>query len=261
MRLALGLEYQGNAYKGWQRQSHVPSVQAHIENCLSQILCHDVEVACAGRTDAGVHATNQIVHFDTQAERPDKAFTLGMNALLPQDIAINWVKQVSEDFHARFSATARRYRYIMFNSKTRPGIFTPGVTHVHKSLNAELMHQAAQCLVGEHDFTSFRASLCQSKSPFRDVKEVSVTRTGPYVVLEICANAFLHHMVRNIVGSLIEIGAQEQPVDWMQTLLDAKDRTLAAATAKPNGLYLVDVTYPEHFELPNSEMGPLFLFK
>ncbi len=257
--MALGIEYDGQHYRGWQRQQSVDSVQARIEDALQSVCQSPVEVICAGRTDAGVHATGQIVNFKLKTTRPIKAFTRGMNTLLPNDIAVRWAKTVSDDFHARYSAKSRRYRYVIFNNELRGAILNAGVTHVYQPLDAGRMHQAAQCLVGEHDFTSFRASLCQSKTPFREIHEISVTRINDYIVVEVKANAFLHHMVRNIVGSLIVIGHGEQAPEWMFDLLVAKDRKKAAATAKPNGLYLVDVEYPSEFELPVCDHGPLFL--
>lgn len=258
-KIALGVEYDGAAFFGWQRQKEVVSVQERIETALSGIASQEIEVQCAGRTDAGVHATNQVVHFTTNVERPLKAWTMGTNANLPDNIAIRWAKEVPEEFHARFSATARRYRYIILNQTLRAGILPHGVTHFHRPLNADLMHEAAQSLLGEQDFSAFRASLCQSKTPFRNVHHANVVRRGEFVILDIKANAFLHHMVRNIVGSLCEIGAGEQPTNWIATLLQSKDRKLAAATAKPNGLYLVSVDYPDEFALPESNPGPLFL--
>ncbi|MEW9799089.1 tRNA pseudouridine(38-40) synthase TruA [Alteromonas sp. CYL-A6] len=258
-RIALGIEYDGAAHYGWQRQREVPSVQEYLETALSTVANMPIEVQCAGRTDAGVHATGQVVHFDCDNPRPERAWTLGVNANLPDSIAVTWCKAVSDDFHARFSATHRRYRYIIYNAKMRPAILHHGVTHVHRELDASRMHEAAQALLGEQDFTSFRAALCQSHTPFRNVTDVSVRRQGRYVILEIQANAFLHHMVRNIAGTLIEIGAGEQPVNWVADLLALKDRSQAAATAKPNGLYLVDVTYPDTFGLPEHPPGPLFL--
>ena len=258
-RIALGIEYDGASVYGWQRQREVPSVQEHLENALSTVANQPIEVQCAGRTDAGVHATGQVVHFDCSIERPARAWTLGVNAHLPDTIAVTWVKPVTKDFHARFSATHRRYRYVIHNAKMRPAILHLGVTHVHRDLDEQKMHKAAQSLLGEQDFTSFRAALCQSKTPFRNVTKVSVYRQGRYVILDITANAFLHHMVRNIAGSLIEIGAGDKPVSWIADLLQLKDRSKAASTAKPNGLYLVDVYYPEHFELPEIPLGPLFL--
>ncbi|HEC1650093.1 TPA: tRNA pseudouridine(38-40) synthase TruA [Yersinia enterocolitica] len=259
LKIALGIEYNGSRYFGWQRQQEVTSVQACLEAALSKVANEPIGVFCAGRTDAGVHATGQVVHFVTSAVRKDAAWTMGVNSHLPPDIAVRWVKTVDEDFHARFSATARRYRYIIFNHRYRPAVLAQGVTHCHMPLDAEKMEQAAQCLLGENDFTSFRAVQCQSRTPWRNVKHVKVTRHGAYIVVDIKANAFVHHMVRNIVGSLIEIGAGNQDVNWMAELLALKDRSRAAATAKAEGLYLVSVDYPEHFALPFAPMGPLFL--
>ncbi|MFC3094931.1 tRNA pseudouridine(38-40) synthase TruA [Alteromonas sediminis] len=259
MRIALGIEYDGAAFYGWQRQQNVPSVQAHLEDALSVVANQPITVHCAGRTDAGVHATGQVVHFDCSVQRPDKAWTLGVNANLPDAISVCWVKTVAQDFHARFSATARRYRYIIYNHRSRPAILCSGLTHVHKPLNEEKMHRAAQALLGEQDFSSFRAALCQSNSPWRNVTNLSVHRQDRFVIIDINANAFVHHMVRNIAGSLIAVGCGEQEEQWVAWLLAQKDRTLAAATAKPHGLYLVDVTYPEEFELPTRPVGPIFL--
>lgn len=258
-RIALGIEYDGAAHFGWQRQREVPSVQGYLEAALSKVANQPVDVQCAGRTDAGVHATGQVVHFDCDEVRPERAWTLGVNANLPDSIAVTWCQAVDASFHARFSATHRRYRYVILNAKMRPAILHQGVTHVHRELDTDKMHQAAQSLLGEQDFSSFRAALCQSKTPFRNVTQVSVTRVGQYVVIDISANAFLHHMVRNITGTLIEIGTGDKPIDWVAELLALKDRTQAAATAKPNGLYLVHVTYPSHFALPERPLGPLFL--
>lgn len=258
-RIALGIEYDGAQHYGWQRQREVPSVQEHLEKALSTVANTPIEVQCAGRTDAGVHATGQVVHFDCEAARPLKAWTMGVNANLPSSVAVKWCVHVSDDFNARFSATGRRYRYVIYNHKMRPAILEQGITHIHRPLNEQLMHEAAQALLGEQDFSAFRAALCQSKTPFRNVTNVTVSRHGAFVVVDISANAFLHHMVRNIVGSLVEIGSGHQPVDWIATLLAGRDRTLSAATAKPNGLYLVKVDYPDAFGLPEQPLGPLFL--
>ena len=258
-RIALGIEYDGAQHYGWQRQREVPSVQEHLEKALSTVANTPIEVQCAGRTDAGVHATGQVVHFDCDAVRPLKAWTMGVNANLPSSVAVKWCVHVSDDFNARFSATGRRYRYVIYNHKMRPAILEQGITHIHRPLNEHLMHEAAQALLGEQDFSAFRAALCQSKTPFRNVTNVTVSRHGAFVVVDISANAFLHHMVRNIVGSLVEIGSGHQPVDWIATLLAGRDRTLSAATAKPNGLYLVKVDYPDEFGLPEQPLGPLFL--
>ncbi|WNN43140.1 MULTISPECIES: tRNA pseudouridine(38-40) synthase TruA [Winslowiella] len=259
IKLALGVEYDGSRYYGWQRQQEVRSVQARLEQALSKVANQPVNVFCAGRTDAGVHGTGQVVHFETTSQRKDAAWTLGANANLPADIAVRWVKQVPDEFHARFSATARRYRYVIYNQRLRPAILGGGVTHFYHPLDAEKMQRAGQCLIGENDFTSFRAVQCQSRTPWRNVMHLNVSRHGSYIVVDIKANAFVHHMVRNIVGSLMEIGCGNQHEGWMAELLAAKDRTLAAATAKAEGLYLVAVDYPQHFALPRPPMGPLFL--
>ena len=258
-KLALGIEYDGSRYYGWQRQNEVRSVQEKRETALTTVANHPVVVFCAGRTDAGVHGTGQVVHFETTSQRADSAWTLGVNANLPDDIAVRWVKAVPDEFHARFSATARRYRYVIFNQRLRPAILGNGITHFYHPLDVEKMQRAGQCLIGENDFTSFRAVQCQSRTPWRNVMHLNVTRYGAYVIVDIKANAFVHHMVRNIVGSLMEIGCGNQPESWMADLLAAKDRTLAAATAKAEGLYLVAVDYPSHFALPQPALGPLFL--
>ncbi|WP_278405352.1 tRNA pseudouridine(38-40) synthase TruA [Pseudoalteromonas ruthenica] len=259
MRVALGIEYNGARYSGWQRQSHVSSIQAEIETALSRICNHPVDITCAGRTDAGVHATGQVVHFDTHAERDMGAFTLGMNSQLPDDIAVRYAMPTADDFHARFSATARRYRYVIYNHPYRPGILRSGVTHYHHPLDETRMQAACAYMLGEQDFTSFRAVHCQSNTPFRNIHHLFVERVGDYIVVDIKANAFLHHMVRNITGCLMDIGVGEQEPQWMQHLLAIKDRTQASATAKPNGLYLVDVDYPEQWQIPSTPLGPLFL--
>ncbi|WPC73292.1 tRNA pseudouridine(38-40) synthase TruA [Vibrio porteresiae] len=259
MRIALGIEYNGAHYYGWQRQQEVKSVQESLEKALSIVANHPVEVQCAGRTDAGVHGTGQVVHFDTTADRKMVAWTMGANANMPKDIALRWAKEVPDEFHARFSATARRYRYIIYNHAYRPAILDKGISHYHGDLDAEKMHIAGQYLLGENDFTSFRAAHCQSRSPWRNVMHLNVTRHGHFVVVDIKANAFVHHMVRNIVGSLLVVGRGEQPIEWIQWLLQAKDRNLAGATAKAEGLYLVEVDYPQEFDLPKVPVGPLFL--
>lgn len=259
MRIALGIEYNGAHYFGWQRQREVKSVQESLEKALSVVANHPIEVQCAGRTDAGVHGTGQVVHFDTTATRKMVAWTMGANANMPKDIAVRWAKEVPEEFHARFSATARRYRYIIYNHAYRPAILEKGISHYHGDLDAEKMHLAGQYLLGENDFTSFRAAHCQSRSPWRNVMHLNVSRHGHFIVVDIKANAFVHHMVRNIVGSLIVVGRGEQPTEWIQWLLQAKDRNLAGPTAKAEGLYLVEVDYPQEFDLPKVPVGPLFL--
>lgn len=260
MKIALGIEYDGSRYFGWQRQQEVASIQQCLEEALSKIANAPCEVFCAGRTDAGVHGTGQVVHFETNIERPLKSWCFGTNAHLPEDIAVKWAVEVPEDFHARFSATARRYRYIIFNHRLRSAILPKGISHYyHHDLDAEKMHQAGQFLLGENDFSSFRAAQCQSHTPWRNVHHLNVWRQGHYIIVDIQANAFVHHMVRNIVGSLIEVGQGRQPIEWIKWLLEQKDRTLAAPTAKAEGLYLVDVSYPEQFSIPKKTLGPLFL--
>lgn len=258
-RIALGIEYDGSQFYGWQRQREVVCVQQVLEQALSKVANHRVEVTCAGRTDAGVHATGQVVHFDCQHERAMPAWTMGVNSNLPSSVAVRWAQVVPDDFNARFSATGRRYRYIIANQARRPAILGRGLSHYHQPLDAELMHQAAQALLGEHDFSAFRAAQCQSHSPNRCVTRINVYRQTDFVVVDIAANAFLHHMVRNIVGSLLEVGKGVQPGSWIAALLAGRDRTRAAATAKAEGLYLVQVDYPEHFNLPVLAPGPLWL--
>lgn len=259
MKIALGIEYDGSRYFGWQRQQNVASVQQELEAALSKIANAPCEVFCAGRTDAGVHGTGQVVHFETDAVRPMQSWCFGTNANLPADIAVRWAVEVPDEFHARFSATARRYRYVIYNHKLRSAILPKGISHYYHPLDAERMHQAGQYLLGENDFSSFRAAQCQSLTPWRNVHHLNVWRQQDYVIVDIQANAFVHHMVRNIVGSLIEVGLGKQPPEWIGWLLAQRDRTLAVATAYAEGLYLVDVTYPEQFGIPKNRLGPLFL--
>lgn len=251
-RIALGIEYDGSAYSGWQTQLNprLSTVQESLEQALSKVADVPVTVLCAGRTDAGVHARGQVVHFETAASRPLKAWIHGVNANLARTIAVRWASQVPADFHARFSAVSRRYRYLVSNTAVRPALYSNFLTHHHNVLNVDLMHEAAQSLLGENDFTSFRAAGCQSRTPMRHVSEISVRRRHELVCIEIEANAFLLHMVRNIVGTLLEIGQGDQPVAWMGELLALKDRTRAAPTAPPQGLTLMQVRYPAVFGLP-----------
>ncbi|MBU2880917.1 tRNA pseudouridine(38-40) synthase TruA [Psychrosphaera sp. B3R10] len=259
MRIALGVEYDGAKFCGWQRQNDVETVQEVLEAALSKVANHKVNVFCAGRTDTGVHGTGQVVHFETDSVRGERGWTLGVNTNLPDAVAVRWMKVVPDDFHARFSATARRYRYIIYNGKLRPGILNHGLSHYHMPLDEKKMHIAAQALLGENDFSSFRASQCQSKSPVRFMHFIKVTRHNEFIVIDIKANAFVHHMVRNIAGSLIAVGRGDKPIEWVGELLAVKDRRQAGETAKPNGLYLIEVEYPEIFDLPKSSAGPLFL--
>jgi tRNA pseudouridine38-40 synthase len=261
MHIALGVEYNGKNYSGFQRQKHVISVQGELERAVSIVANEQVATSCAGRTDAGVHATGQVISFDSTNFRPEQAWILGCNAHLPRDITIRWAKEMPDNFHARFSATARRYRYVIFNERPRPGLADGLVTHYHSGeLDADLMHDAAQILLGENDFTSFRGINCQSRTPMRNVHFITVTRSGSYVFIDIKANAFLLHMVRNIAGSLMSIGCGKNNKSWLEDVFAAHNRELASPTAPPDGLYLVDVTYPESFEVPRPRnLGPFFL--
>lgn len=256
----MGVEYFGARFKGWQRQSSAkPSVQEEIELALSHIANTDIQIVCAGRTDAGVHATRQIIHFDSPVFRSENSWIRGTNTQLPDDIAVKWVKPVSEDFHARFSATARRYRYVIINTASAPAIHRQGLTWQFKPLDETLMHQAGQYLLGEQDFTSFRASECQSHTAMRNIHHIQVKRFGELVVIDVKANAFLHHMIRNIAGTLMDVGMGRKPVSWVKDVLAAKDRSKAGITAPPNGLYFVDVDYPDVFGIPDESLGPLML--
>jgi len=260
-RIALGIEYDGSCFNGWQAQKSptAVTVQETLEKVLSEVADHQVYLICAGRTDAGVHATAQVVHFDSLNFRLDRAWTRGANSMLPSTIAIRWSKEVSNEFHARFSATARKYRYVIYNKPVKPAILSNLVTHHFRKLDVNLMHQAAQQLLGKNDFTSFRGAGCQANTPIRNIVSLSVTRLRDFVIIEVEANAFLLHMVRNIVGVLFEIGEGIKPPDWAGEVLAYKDRKLAGVTALPDGLYLVNVSYPEEFDLPCSEPGPAFL--
>ncbi len=258
MRIALAVEYDGSRYHGWQRQPGLMTVQASVEEALSKVADHDVTIHCAGRTDTGVHATGQIIHFDSDARRSSRAWIYGANSKLPKDISVCWAKPVSDEFHARFNATARSYRYIIYNNPIRPATSRSIVTWAYRPMNDQLMHQAAQKLIGEHDFTSFRAIQCQSQSPMRNIHAISVTRRGDLVIIDITANAFLHHMVRNMAGVLMAIGCGQKELQWVDQVLAAKDRSAGADTAPPYGLYLVKVNYPEEYGISYTPAKPLF---
>lgn len=250
-RIALIVSYDGSSLHGYQYQSEdLPTVQGCLETALAQVADHKVSLTCAGRTDAGVHATHQVVHFDTTSKRPVRAWIRGANRYLPDAIKVNSAQEVSSDFHARFSATARRYLYLIDNSPVRSSFLVHGLTHEPQPLDVESMHEAAGSLIGEHDFTSFRAALCQSNTPYRNIHRLTVRRLGRVVLIDVTANAFLYHMVRNIAGALIHIGLGRGSIDWVGELLVARDRRLAPKTAPADGLYLVDVSYPESFSIP-----------
>jgi tRNA pseudouridine38-40 synthase len=250
MRIALGIEYDGTDFFGWQRLSHGPTVQAEVEAALAFVADHPVAVTCAGRTDAGVHARCQVVHFDTTAVRDPRGWVLGATSRLPRSVAVLWARSVPDEFSARFPARARRYRYTLLNRPIRPALEGRFVAWERVPLDAGAMHAAAQALVGEQDFSAFRAAACQARHPRRCVRAISVGRVDERVVVEIEANAFLHHMVRNIVGSLLEVGRGERPVEWIAELLAARDRNQAGVTALPQGLVFVGPRYPAQWGLP-----------
>ena len=258
-RFAAIVQYQGADFCGFQRQKHSPSVQQELEQALSYVADCPVKIHCAGRTDTAVHASHQVIHFDTSAERSGYSWVQGANSQLPDSISLIWADKISQDFHARFSAGARTYRYVIDNSPTRPAIMAAAVTWVKKPLDISLMQQSCEYLLGEQDFSAFRGSGCQSNSPWRNVHRANVYRRGNLVIFEITANAFLLHMVRNIVGSLLEVGTARQKPLWIQQLLAQGDRCKSAATAAPDGLYLVAVDYPARFGLPALAKGPVFL--
>lgn len=248
--MALGIEYDGNGFCGWQTQSSGCAVQDRLEAALTTIAGVPVSTICAGRTDAGVHALGQVVHFDCDVERPLSAWVRGVNALLPPAMAVTWAHPVADEFHARFSARARIYRYQLLNAAVRPAADHGRVGWFHSPLDVPRMRAAAACLVGEHDFSAFRAAECQAHSPVRTMHEVSVDQAGPYVIFGFRANAFLHHMVRNIVGSLVYVGKGRHAVPWMAELLQGRDRTQAAPTFDASGLYLMRVDYGDCWDLP-----------
>lgn len=259
-KVALVVEYKGTNYKGWQAQkSNLPTIQDYVEKALSVVANHKVSVICAGRTDANVHATGQVIHFETTVERPLSAWIAGGNSNLPKDIAFKQAFQVPMDFHARFSAINRRYRYIIYQSDIRPAILSNEVTWTYKTLDIRKMIEASECFVGTHDFTSFRAVGCQAKSPIRTILNFDVYQQGRYIILDVRANAFLHHMIRNFAGVLMTIGADEKPVIWAKEVLEAKDRTKGGITGPPDGLYFVHAEYPEEYALCNTCTGPHFL--
>ena len=260
MRIALGLSYDGGSFEGWQSQPSMNTVQDHLETALAGIAGQPVRVNGAGRTDAGVHAIAQVAHFDCEAVRPQSAWVRGVNAGLPPEIAVQWAQPVSEEFHARFSAFERSYRYVLYNHSVRPGLASRHAAWFHRPLDVERMQAAVSVLTGEHDFSAFRSSECQAKSPVKQMKRVQVSRKGPYVLFDFTANAFLHHMVRNIVGCLVYVGKGRHPTQWLGEVLQGRDRRKAAPTMSAAGLYLVDIGYEPRWKLPGfARMMPLDL--
>lgn len=259
MRIALGLQYDGTAFRGWQTQPGGGAVQDTLEHALTVFAGAPVATICAGRTDAGVHATAQVVHFDTRVERPLHAWVRGPNAHLPTTVAVRWARVMPDDFHARFSATCRGYDYWLLDDAVRSPLHDRRVGWVFRPLDAEAMQDAADALVGTHDFSSFRATGCQAASPVRTLRELSVLRSGRLIRVRARANAFLHHMVRNLVGTLVYVGLGRQPPGWARQVLDARDRRRAAPTVAAAGLYLTRVDYDPMFCLPPAEDRISFL--
>ncbi len=251
MRVALGVSYDGHPYDGWQSQPSGRTVQDQLEKALGQFANQPVSTLCAGRTDAGVHGLMQVVHFDTMAERESHAWVRGTNSFLPRDIAVQWAHIVPREFHCRASASSRRYAYLLLESPVRPSVDAHRVGWVFQPLDLERMQEAARHLLGEHDFTSFRASACQALSPVKNMLRIEISKRGAYWRFEFEANAFLHHMIRNLMGCLIAIGQGKQPPDWMAAVLAARSRDAAAPTFAPDGLYFLGPRYEARWGLPD----------
>lgn len=259
-RIAVAVEYDGSAFHGWQSQKGgVRTVQSELEAALSRVADHPVTLVCAGRTDAGVHATGQICHFESDAVREMKSWVLGSNRFAANDVVLRWAVPVPDDFHARFSAMRRRYRYVIYNHARPPALYRRQVTWNHRPLDVDAMIEASRHLVGSHDFTSYRSVHCQAKSAVKTLHRFRIYRQGPLIVLDVEANAFLMHMVRNMAGVLMSIGAGRHAPEWARRVLEARDRRQGGVTAPPFGLYLVKIGYPAHFELPDEPPGPLWL--
>lgn len=259
--LAIAIEFLGTHYHGWQRQREVLGVQEALETAIGKVANEPVEVIAAGRTDASVHASNMIAHFTTHAYRPTHNWLRGVNSLLPDDIALRWIQPMPADFHARFGAIARRYRYITLNQAQRPAILNHQVTHIYEPLDLEAMQQAAADIVGTHDFSSYRAAACQSNQPVRTISHANLFAHSQFIVFDIQADGFLHHMVRNLMGTLYAIGRNElEPADFLN-ILHKKDRTIAPPTASGDGLYFINAYYPERFQslLPDAPLTPVWL--
>ncbi len=262
MKIAIGVSYDGAGFEGWQSQPSGNTIQDHLEQALGRIAGAQTRVVGAGRTDAGVHACAQVAHFETEALRPDSAWVRGANSALPEAIAVQWAVPVRQSFHARYSAVERSYRYVLYNHPVRPSVAGGHCGWYHAPLDLDRMWRAAVALVGEHDFSAFRSSECQAKSPVRIMRAVEIFRRGPYLLFDFCANAFLHHMVRNMVGSLLYVGKGKHPPEWMQTLLAGRDRRVAAPTAAAAGLYLRGVSYGKEWALPGfASMMPFWPFE
>ena len=251
-RYACGIEYDGHGFLGFQTQVQKPTIQDCLEQAIAKVANHEVRLVCCGRTDTGVSASAQVIHFDTQVHRDEYQWIMGVNSNLPAGISMLWIRKVAADFHARFSAIQRSYQYVIFNRWIRPALDRHQVTWEKLPLDADKMHQAAQYLQGKHDFNAFRSSACQSKTAIKTIDEISVYRNGNKVIMDVAATGFLHHMIRNIIGTLIPIGRGEKPAVSMLAILQSKDRTQAGITAPPNGLSFNVVKYPKKFNLPES---------
>ena len=249
MRFAALIEYDGSDFNGWQRQPHAPSVQETVEQAISSVANHEVGTQCAGRTDTGVHALGQVIHFETNAQRDLRSWLMGINSNLPSSVVIKKIVPVDDEFHARFSARSRSYRYIINNDSVRSALLARRAAYEYQFLSEQQMRAATTYLLGEHDFTSFRALACQAKNPVRKITQFTVQREGTLIIIDITANGFLHHMVRNLVGVLIAIGKQEQEPSWAHEVLMLKDRAIAGITASAHGLYLVSVQYPNKYSI------------
>ncbi|MDP4028951.1 MAG: tRNA pseudouridine(38-40) synthase TruA [Gallionella sp.] len=253
MRIAMGVEYDGRPYCGWQSQAEGRTVQDTLQRALSKIAGEQISIIAAGRTDTGVHALEQVIHLDTQAERPLTAWVRGVNALLPDSIAVRWAHPVPDEFHARFSAHGRSYRYLLINRPVRSAIHAGKAGWFHTPLDVATMREAAQCLLGEHDFSAFRAAQCQAKSPIKHLRELEIHREGEMLIFDLSAGAFLHHMVRNIVGCLVYVGKGKYPPGWLAEVLESRERSKAAPTFAPDGLYLRRIKYEAKWKLPQME--------
>lgn len=257
-RIAMGITYDGSNFNGWQYQNdELPTIQLHLESAISKVADEKITTICAGRTDKGVHAAGQVIHFNTLADRPLRGWTLGTNTHLNPHIRVMWSQVVADDFHARFSAQTRRYKYVIHEGSVCSALLHNRVTNSHHKLDENLMHEAGNYLIGEHDFTSYRAVECQAKSPIRNIIHLHISRQKEFIILDIKANGFLHHMVRNISGVLMSIGSGKQKPIWAKEVLEAKDRSAGDITAPATGLYLYEVEYPESFHLP--EVSDSFL--
>ena len=258
-RWAIGVEFDGRAFRGWQtQQAGVVSVQETLETAISRVANHPVIVHGAGRTDAGVHGSGMVAHFDSAAIRQERNWLMGINTLLPETVAVRWIKPMPDDFHARFKAIARRYHYFVYNHPRRSALLAGRATWHHAALDVARMQAAANALVGVHDFSAYRAVACQSNRPVRDVHFVNLSRRGELIRLDIQADGFLHHMVRNIMGVLLAVGDGRADPDWDEEVLVSRDRTQGGITAPPDGLYFVDAHYPSQFQLPQAPIGPLW---